>query len=171
MQESADSRITTTSRAGQRCDTIGIGCLAGDDNTPPHRQERCGKPQSLQARPLLARCKPASHRAVERVGGFQHLEASLYTLRHPRDSDDVNNSTGTLLTCLSCLPVLLALLHRLYTHASASAHKPHYTATKTSKRLFLSPHPAGTSGRLHTPSADQWLSSSHQPTTAYRNVP
>jgi hypothetical protein len=172
MQEGAGySRITiTTSRAGQRCDTIGIGCLAGDDNMPPpHRQE------SLKARPLLARCQPASHRAGERVGGFQQQQLEASVLCPPCDTHETATPSiiaATHYRNTAHVRVLTACPSRsispaVQPHASSSAHTPpHYTATQTSKRLTASPQPAGTS-----PSADQWLSPSHQPATAYGNVP
>jgi hypothetical protein len=102
MQESGDSRITTTSRAGQRCDTIGIGCLAGDDNMPPTGKRDAASKTPGQTPPCPLSAGESSRWRVG-GGGFQQLEASLSTLRHPRDSDDVNNSTDTTETLLTCV--------------------------------------------------------------------
>jgi hypothetical protein len=132
MQEGSDSRITTASRVGQRCDTIGIGCLAGDDNMPPHRQERCGRPESLQGRP---RCEPASHRAGE--SRWPSATGSFFV-----NTQDCHETATTSIivqehcsrACLDCLFLSLYIIRCTRTHAIQQQHR--YTATaNTPKRL------------------------------------
>jgi hypothetical protein len=148
MQEGGDSRIiTTTSRVGKRCDTIGIGCLASDDNMPPHRQERCGRP--LQGRP---RCSPASHRARE----SRWLSATGIFFVNTQDCHETATTSIIVLehcsrVCLDCLSFSLYIIRCTRTHARHSTATPLYCRHQHPETPLLSPHPAGLAGACTLP--------------------